>query len=82
MGPFKIAALVIGGLCSMTMGSGCYPVKLSPECRSAISACLAGCDGQSSVSAPAMTPNTGVSVAFPSDHLSDCESACQSSCSQ
>ena len=79
MGPFKIAALVIGGLCSMTMVSGCYPVKLSPECRSAISACLANCDGQSGVTAPAIAPTSGQNV-YPSDYRSPCEEACQSSC--
>ena len=78
MGPFKIAALVVGVLCLMTMG-GCYPVKLSPECRSAISACLASCDGQSGVSAPAIAPTSGQNV-YPSDYRSPCEEACQSSC--
>jgi len=78
---FRITMIVVGGLCLMTLGSGCYPVKLSPECKSAISACLASCDGQSSVSAPAMTQSSGHD-AYPTDNRSDCEAACQSSCSQ
>jgi hypothetical protein len=80
MAPLRIATfLVVVPLLLSAVGGG-YPVKLSPECRSAISACLAGCDGQSSASAPAMTPNSGGNAVFPSDHRSDCESACQSSC--
>ncbi|MCK9463734.1 MAG: hypothetical protein M0R80_29290 [Proteobacteria bacterium] len=76
---FRIAIFGLGTICSVTLGSGCYPVKLSPECKNAISACLASCDGQSSVSAPAMTSSSGHD-AYPTDHRSDCESACQGSC--
>lgn len=80
MGLFRVAMIVFGAICSVTLGSGCYPVKLSPECKSAISACLASCDGQSGVAAPAIGPGIGEGVVYPSDHRSDCESACQGSC--
>jgi len=76
---FRITMIVFGAICLMTLGSGCYPVKLSPECRSAISACLANCDGQSGVTAPAIAPTSGQNV-YPSDYRSPCEEACQSSC--
>jgi hypothetical protein len=79
---FRIAMLALGVLGTVTTASGCYPIKLSPECRGAISACLASCEGQGGVSAPALAPGIGEGAVYPSDHRSDCEAACQSSCSK
>jgi len=77
----RLAAVGLAVLCIVATVGGCYPVKISPECKSAIDACLAKCGPQGTDTGAEPTSRPG-GEAWPTDYRGPCEAACQDSCTQ